>query len=101
MVGELKQQGYKVLVITNGHAEIQRGKLQQLGAADLFDAILVGGEEVAAGHAEKPAASIFLKACQLAGCTPDQVGCPALHWCSLKAVAEICSTPSFLGTECL
>ena len=80
MVGELKQQGYKVLVITNGHAEIQRGKLRRLGAADFFDAILVGGEEIAAGHAEKPAASIFLKACQLAGCTPDQVGCPVLDY---------------------
>ena len=78
MVADLRQQGYKVLVITNGHAEIQRGKLRRLGAADFFDAILVGGEEIAAGHAEKPAASIFLKACQLAGCTPDQVGCPML-----------------------
>lgn len=73
MVAELRRQGYKALIITNGHAEIQRGKLKRLQAVDLFDGILVGGEEIAAGHAEKPAASIFLKACQMAGCTPDEV----------------------------
>jgi hypothetical protein len=73
MVESLKQKGYKVLIITNGHAEIQRGKLKRLCALDLFDGVLVGGEEVAAGAAEKPAASIFLKACELAGCTPDEV----------------------------
>ena len=72
MVADLRQQGYKVLIITNGHAEIQRGKLRQLRAVDLFDGILVGGEEVAAGRAEKPATSIFLKACEMAGCTPDE-----------------------------
>ena len=72
-MADLRQQGYKVLIITNGHAEIQRGKLRQLNAAELFDGILVGGEEVAAGRAEKPAASIFLKACEMAGCMPDAV----------------------------
>ncbi len=56
-----------MLIITNGHAEIQRGKLRQLRAVDLFDGILVGGEEVAAGRAEKPATSSFLKACEMAG----------------------------------
>lgn len=74
MVADLRQQGYKVLVITNGHAEIQRGKLRQVHAEALFDGILVGGEQIAAGRAEKPAASIFLTACQMAGCTPDEVG---------------------------
>lgn len=73
---DLKQQGYKVLIITNGHAEIQRGKLRRLRALDLFDGVLVGGEEIAAGAAEKPAASIFLKACELMGCTPDEVMSP-------------------------
>ena len=73
---DLKQQGYKVLIITNGHAEIQRGKLGRLRALDLFDGVLVGGEEIAAGAAEKPAASIFLKACELVRCTPDEVMTP-------------------------
>ena len=73
MVADLRQQGYRVLIITNGHAEIQRGKLEQVHAVELFDGILVGGEEVAAGRAEKPAVSIFLRACEMAGCTPDEV----------------------------
>lgn len=90
MVADLRQQGYKVLIITNGHAEIQRGKLERLHAVDLFDAILVGGEEIAAGRAEKPAASIFLKACQLAECTPDQVAHPCfLNHCSAWAALSM------------
>lgn len=42
-------------------------------ADELFDTLLVGGEEVQAGAAEKPAASIFLTACRLAGCEPHEV----------------------------
>ncbi|EIE27491.1 HAD-like protein [Coccomyxa subellipsoidea C-169] len=72
MVEELKGQGLKVVIITNGHPQIQRGKLERLQASSMFDAILVGGEEIAAGGREKPAASIFLKACQLAGCLPSE-----------------------------
>ena len=73
MVEALKEQGLKTVIITNGHPEIQRGKLERVQAAALFDGILVGGEEIAAGGQEKPAASIFLKACQLAGCQPSEV----------------------------
>lgn len=73
MIQELRQQGLKAVIITNGHPEIQRGKLERLQAASLFDGILVGGEEIAAGGEEKPAASIFLKACQLAQCLPSEV----------------------------
>ncbi|BDA48649.1 N-acylneuraminate-9-phosphatase [Coccomyxa sp. Obi] len=72
MIQELRQQGLKAIIITNGHPEIQRGKLERLQAALLFDGILVGGEEIAAGGEEKPAASIFLKACQLAQCLPSE-----------------------------
>lgn len=77
MVEGLKGRGLKAVIITNGHPEIQRGKLERVQAATLFDAILVGGEEIAAGGREKPAASIFLKACQLAGCQPSEVHSPA------------------------
>lgn len=72
-MADLRHQGYRVMIITNGHAEIQRGKLRQVHAVELFDGILVGGEEIAAGRAEKPAVSIFLKACEMAGCMPDEV----------------------------
>ena len=61
------------LLQTSGHPEIQRGKLATCGAATSFANILVGGEEIAAGRAEKPAASIFYAACKLAGCEPHEV----------------------------
>jgi beta-phosphoglucomutase-like phosphatase (HAD superfamily) len=73
MVADLRKQGLKTVIITNGHPEIQRRKLQRIGADDLFDAFIVGGEEIEAGGNEKPAASIFLKACHLAGCLPSEV----------------------------
>jgi hypothetical protein len=69
------------------HPEIQRGKLRQVRAEALFDGILVGGEEAAAGAAEKPAASIFLKACALAGCQPCEVPC-RMHACLIPTLHD-------------
>lgn len=62
------------LIITNGNAELQRDKLAACGAYSFFpdSQIIVGGEEVMAGREEKPAASIFMKACKLAGCEPSE-----------------------------
>ena len=94
-MADLRQQGYKVLIITNGHADIQRGKLRQLHAVDLFDGILVGGEEIAAGRAEKPAASIFLRACEMAGCTPDAVR----GSCRCSAFAKSCCEASYIHVK--
>ena len=74
MVAGLQRQGLKAVIITNGHRVIQRQKLEVSGAEDFFDGLLIGGEEVVAGRAEKPAASIFLEACRLAGCQPNEVG---------------------------
>ncbi len=94
MVEELKGQGLKVVIITNGHPQIQRGKLERLQASSMFDAILVGGEEIAAGGREKPAASIFLKACQLAGCLPSEVRTiplnPFSFICQLATIQKLC-----------
>ncbi len=75
MVGEMRHRGLKAVIITNGHAEIQRAKLEACRAAGLFDGVLVGGEEIAAGRAEKPHPSIFQAACRLAACEPHEVGC--------------------------
>lgn len=69
----MRRAGLKAIIITNGHAEIQRTKLVACGAADLFDGILVGGEEVLAGRVEKPHPAIFIAACKMAGCRPDEV----------------------------
>lgn len=73
MLAELRSAGLKTVIITNGHAEIQRTKLAACGAEKLFDGILVGGEEVSAGRLEKPHPGIFLAACRLAGCKAHEV----------------------------
>ncbi len=90
MIQELRQQGLKAVIITNGHPEIQRGKLERFQAASFFDGILVGGEEIAAGGKEKPAASIFLKACHLAQCVPSEVHTlgKARETCVVKGIAK-------------
>jgi len=75
LAANLKSSGVRCIIITNGHADIQRTKLEACRAAHLFDAILVGGEEVQAGRFEKPHPSIFLAACRLACCQP----CEAVH----------------------
>lgn len=68
MVKKILLNRIKVGIITNGHPKVQRAKLLACRADELFNTILVGGEEV---H-EKPHKSIFLKACELVGCTPEQ-----------------------------
>ncbi|PRW20863.1 N-acylneuraminate-9-phosphatase [Chlorella sorokiniana] len=72
MVASLQQRGLQTVVITNGHATVQRQKLEACAAARLFRHILVGGEEIARGGHEKPHPSIFHKACSLAGCLPEE-----------------------------
>ena len=62
------------VIVTNGHHEVQREKLKACKAFDYFpkDQIIIGGEEVLNGKEEKPAATIFLKACQIVGCEPHE-----------------------------
>ena len=46
---------YKLLLLSNGAAEVQREKVKVVGCEELFDAVVIGGE-----HAEqKPFPSIF------------------------------------------
>ncbi|KAK9808567.1 hypothetical protein WJX73_010020 [Symbiochloris irregularis] len=68
----LTKAGIATVIITNGHAGIQRSKLERTGADALCTALVLGGDEVLAGRQEKPAAGIFLAACQVCGCTPDE-----------------------------
>jgi len=75
MLTHLAARGLAAVIITNGHHTVQRDKLEACGAASLFpepEMIIVGGEEVMAGRAEKPAVSIFAKACAAAGCAPGE-----------------------------
>ena len=67
--------GLALVVITNGHHRVQRDKLAAVRAHELFpdpSAIIVGGEEVLGGGREKPSREIFLKACRVAGCAPNE-----------------------------
>lgn len=73
MISQMRADGIHTVIITNGHAEIQRTKLRACKAEDLFDGIIVGGEEILAGRHEKPHPSIFLAACTLADCAPEEV----------------------------
>jgi len=70
LVKRLGAAGLRMCVITNGHSDVQHPKLKVLRASDLFEHIIVGGDEVRAGRLEKPDAGIFLKACELTGVAP-------------------------------
>jgi len=75
LVQGLKADGYQVCIITNGHSDVQHPKLRAVKASELFEHIIVGGDEVKAGRKEKPDAGIFAKACELTGVRPEE----ALH----------------------
>lgn len=74
LIGRLRAKGLAVVIITSGHEDVQRPKLQACRAADVVgeENIIVGGEELRAGREDKPHASIFLKACAVAGCEPSE-----------------------------
>ena len=42
---DLRRRGYLLAILTNGAPDLQREKVQGLGLGDLFDAIVVSGEE--------------------------------------------------------
>lgn len=55
LLGAARDAGILTAVITNGPGEVQRGKLEAVGLADAFDAVLISGEVGAA----KPDTRIF------------------------------------------
>ncbi len=67
MLVELRQH-YTLVVITNGPVFSQHPKLATTNMSEWVDHIIVGGEE----PEEKPAASIFQKALNLANVKPEQ-----------------------------
>ena len=48
MMASLEAEGLRIVIITNGHHEIQRAKLVHCSARDVFAHIIIGGEEVIA-----------------------------------------------------
>lgn len=63
MLSELRKQ-WKLIIVTNGPASIQRPKLEVCKADDYCDGIIVSGEQ----SYQKPDAGIFQLACKMAGC---------------------------------
>jgi len=64
----LRSQGYRVGIITNGSAELQRGKLVESGLASLVDVALVSAEE----EVKKSAPEIFARAAERLAVTPAE-----------------------------
>ncbi|HTQ09939.1 MAG TPA: HAD family hydrolase [Fimbriimonadaceae bacterium] len=60
---------YKLGLITNGPADIQRQEIATLGIAPFFDLILIEGEM----KIGKPHASVFARAAEALGCSPHEV----------------------------
>ena len=70
MLRNLQEQGYKVGLLTNGEAVIQRGKVRMIGLLDSFDKILAGEEM---GKLQKPDKQPFLKMAECLDCTTDEM----------------------------
>ncbi|CAE8644121.1 unnamed protein product, partial [Polarella glacialis] len=72
LLAKLQACKLELCVITNGHEDVQYPKLRAVRAQELFQHIIVGGDEVREGRKEKPDPAIFRKACQLTGVCPTE-----------------------------
>lgn len=70
MLQNFQKQGYKVGLLTNGEAAIQRGKVRMIGLEAAFDMILAGEEM---GKVQKPDIHPFRKMAEHLGCTTDEM----------------------------
>ncbi|TCP52817.1 putative hydrolase of the HAD superfamily [Tumebacillus sp. BK434] len=64
----LREQGAKIVVVTNGFTSVQQGKLRECAMEGLVDHLLTSE----AAGAQKPERSVFEAALQLAGGTPER-----------------------------
>lgn len=69
MLNSLKEKGYKVALITNGHHDLQYRKLDLLGLRYVFDEIIVSGDV----SVEKPDKEIFLIMAEKLGVKPSEM----------------------------
>ena len=69
MLEELKRQGFKTALITNGHHSLQYKKVDMLGLRDVFDEIIVSGDT----DFEKPDERIFLLMAKRLGVEADEM----------------------------
>ena len=69
VLAEIRDEGYKVGLITNGNAPLQYKKLEMLELTDSFDEIIVSGET----PYEKPQKEIFLLMAKRLGIKPAEM----------------------------
>ncbi len=69
MLRKLKEQGFKVALITNGQHELQYRKIDMLGLRDAFDEIIVSGDV----KVDKPDKEIFLIMARRLGIEAEQM----------------------------
>lgn len=69
MLRQLRNDGYKLALITNGSRKVQRAKISMLGLGDEFDNILISNEF---GH-NKPDPEPFLYTAEVLGCLPNEL----------------------------
>ncbi len=66
---ELRRQGYKLAMITNGDHDIQAAKVENLGYAPYFDEIIISGDF----DWDKPDPEIFKETAKRLGVQPDEM----------------------------
>lgn len=69
MLEQLRRQGYKTGLITNGHHSLQYKKLRMLGLTPYFDEIIVSGDVMV----DKPDREIFRMMCEKLNYKPSEM----------------------------
>lgn len=69
LLEQLRSDGYKLALITNGSGSVQNAKLGMLDLKDKFDNILISREF----GADKPSPEPFLYTADVLGCRPDEL----------------------------
>ncbi|MFI3283931.1 MAG: HAD family hydrolase [Erysipelotrichaceae bacterium] len=102
---ETLQKKYRLAIITNGHSEAQKNKIQHVGIESYFEKILVGGDY----EFQKPDVRIFQLMCEHLNLQPEEclfVGdvfttdIIGAHRCGMKTV-WICSDPKRQHDSCV
>lgn len=65
-----KEAGYKIGLITDGDSRRQRAKLRALGIEDVFDAVIISGENP--GGIGKPDAYVYRRCLSMLGVNPEE-----------------------------
>lgn len=68
VLSELHQRGHRMLILTNGLAEVQHGRFDDSPVRKCFEALVISGEVGAA----KPDGKIFSVAWEVFGCPPKE-----------------------------